>query len=267
MAKTILTVVLIVLLNILVGCHNVDSGQSQLITARMRGATGVAPMVEVAKAGESDIVEQVAINRQAYLQSLELLVDYYKKTGNNMKLVWAEKELASLKGISQSQYNYVIEASVASPNLTASTSITEADYMYDDALRTEKKAKELAVIVDEDLLRAALDKYNLLIRKHPSSDKIDDAAFRIGGIAEYFRDYTIAVLYYQRAYQWDPNTIHPARFKAAYILDTHLHRRGEALKLYQEAVKKEGLKESYKEFAERRINELTSSGESLEESK
>ena len=57
-----------------------------------------------------------------------------------------------------------------------------------------KKARELIIITNEDMLRVALDKYNQLIRKHPPSDKIDDAAYRAAGIYEYFKDYTIAIL-------------------------------------------------------------------------
>jgi tetratricopeptide (TPR) repeat protein len=257
MAKTILSVLLIVLLNVLVGCYGVDSGQSQLLPPPMKAVT-------VVEAGEADIIEQMSINRLAYRQYLESLIAHYKKTGNNMKLGWAEDELKKLNKMPQ--YNYIIEASVAGPDLKASNSITIADYMYDEAYRLEKKAKALILIIDENLLRVALDKYNQLIRKHPSSDKIDDAAYRAGGIFEHFKDYTIALLYYQRTYQWDPDTIHPARFKAAYILDEHLHRRAEALELYQQAVEKEKLSQNCKEFAEERIAELTRmSGESLEE--
>jgi len=258
MAKAILTVLLIVLLNVLVGCYEADSGRSQLLPARLKS-------VPVVNAGEADIIEQMANNRSAYHQYLESLVAHYKKTGNNMKLVWAESELKRLDKMPQ--YNYIIEASVAGPDLKAKNSITIADYMYDEAYRLEKRAKMLILIVDEDLLRVALDKYNQLIRKHPSSDKIDDAAYRAGGIFEHFKDYTIAVLYYQRAYQWDPDTIHPARFKAAYVLDEYLLRRAEALELYQQAIEKENLSKDCKEFVEKRIAELTKSGESLEESK
>ncbi len=265
MAKTRLSVLstgcltaLIVLLSVLVGCHEAESGRSQLIPARMKD-------VSVVEAGEADIIEQMSINRLAYRQYLESLVAHYKKTGNNMKLKWAKDELKRLNKMPQ--YKYIIEASVAGPNLKAKSSITIADYMYDEAYRLEKRAKRLIFIKNENLLRVTLDKYNQLIRKHPSSDKIDDAAYRAGGICEYFKDYKIALLYYQRAYQWDPDTIHPARFKAAYILDKYLHRRAEALELYQQAVKKRNLRMNYKRSAEKRISELTKSGESLEESK
>jgi tetratricopeptide (TPR) repeat protein len=263
MAKRILTVLLIVLLNVLVGCGGVDSGRAQLMPDRTKTSLGSAPTVKIAKASETDIVEDVAVNRQAYRQGLELLIEFYTKTGNNMKFRWAKKELAALNAIPQ--YKYVIEAGIAGPNLKVSDSIPEADELYRDAVQLERKAKQLIIVKDDDLLRSALDKYNQLIKKHRSSDKIDDAAYRAGSIYEYFKDYTIAILYYERAYQWDPETPYPARFKRAFVLDKHLHRRDEALKLYQQAIRaaKKDEYKKWKEFAEKRIRKLTKSDERL----
>ena len=255
MARVILTVLLIVSLNVLVDCGGVDSGRGQLLPAHARQSPGSISVV--AGAGETDIIEQVANNRQAYRQGLELLVKHYTRAGNNMKLRWAKKELSALNAMPQ--YNYIIEAGVAGPGLKASTLIVEADELYYDALGLDKKARRLIVVKDENLLRVALNKYNQLIKKYPSSNKIDDAAYRAAGIYEHFKDYTIALLYYQRTYQWNPDTTYPVRFKAAYILDKRLHRRAEALELYQQAVEKESLRDSYKEFAEKRIGELLKS--------
>jgi tetratricopeptide (TPR) repeat protein len=258
MAKTILTVLLIVLLNVLVGCYEPDSGRSQFLPTPLK-------VVSVVEASEADIIEHMAASRLAYRQYLESLVAHYKKTGNNMKLRWAEDELARLNKMPQ--YNYIIEASITGPDLKAKDTIAAANYLYDEAYRLEKAAKKLIVVVDENLLRVALDKYNQVIKQYPTSDKIDEAAYRAGGIYEHFKDYTIALLYYQRAYQWDPATANPARFKAAYILDEHLHRRAEALPLYQQSLKNEKLDRNDKEFVEKRISELTKSDESLEENK
>jgi len=252
MARIVLTIVLIVLLSILVGCGTYDTGRGRLVPAQTRSA----PVITKTVSGEVDVVERVVVDRQAYRQSLERLVQHYTATGNNMKLVWAKKELAALD--TMPQYKYIIEAEVAGPKLKAAASIPEADRLYEEALQLQKKAEQLVLIKDDDLLRLALDKYNQLISKHPSSDKIDDAAFKAGEIYDYFKDYTIALLYYQRAYQWDPETPYPARFKAAFILDQRLHRRAEALPLYQQALEKAGKKYyDWREFAERRIRELT----------
>ena len=266
MARTILTTLLIaVLLNGLTGCGSVDSGRAQLIPASAKSPLRASSSAKLNNAGEADIVEQMVINRWAYRQSLESLIAYYKKTGNNMKLGWAKNEVSKLDQMPQ--YNYIVEAGLAGANLKATTSIPLADYMYQDALSTEKKAGRFILIQNEDKLRLALEKYNQLIRKHPSSDKIDDAAFRAGGIYEYFKDYTIALLYYQRAYQWDPKTTNPAKLKAAYILDKRMSRRAEALELYQQISEDGGLSEQRKELVESRIIELTKSGETLKENK
>jgi len=257
MARIVLTVVLIALLNVLVGCGKANEGEGQLIPSSVKkfGSTGE---VRVGQTDEIDIVEQVAVNRQAYREALRLLKEHYNKVGNNMKLQWAKKELAALNAMPQ--YKYIIEAEVAGPDLKASTSIPEADELYKEAQKLERRGGRLVVVKDNDLLRLALDKYNELIKKHPSSDKIDDAAYRAGDIYEYFKDYTIAIIYYKRTYQWNPETLYPARFREAYILDQHLHRRAEALQLYQQAIEntpREGEGRSWQYWVERRIKELS----------
>jgi len=260
MAKTILTLLLIVLLNVLTGCYGPDSGRSQFLPTPMK-------TVSVVDAGEADIIENMAASRQAYRQYLESLIVYYKKAGDNMKLKWAEDELERLNKMPQ--YNYIIEAGVAGPDLKAKDSDNAANYLYDEAYRLEKAAKRLLVkpFIDENLLRVALDKYNQVIKQYPTCDKIDEAAYRAGGIYEHFKDYTIALLYYQRAYQWDNATANPVRYKAAYILDQYLHRRAEALPLYQQALGNEKLSNDEQKFVEKRIDELTKGGGSLEENK
>ncbi|MFA5252502.1 MAG: hypothetical protein WC454_07955, partial [Phycisphaerae bacterium] len=185
--KMILTVLLIVSLNVLVGCYGPDSGKSQFLSTPMK-------TVSVVDAGEADIIEHMATSRMAYRQYLESLVAHYKKAGDNMKLKWAEDELHRLNKMPQ--YNYIIEASLAGPELKAKDSINEANYLYDEAYRLEKAAKRLLVkpFIDENLFRVALDKYNQVIKQYSTCDKIDEAAYRAGGIYEYFKDYTIALL-------------------------------------------------------------------------
>jgi len=259
MARTVLAIWLVGLLIVLTGCYDIDSGASQLVPAAAKITAQEDLRIGV---GEADIVEQMVIDRQAYRTGLESLIAHYKATGNDMKLRWAEDELKSLEQVPQ--YNYIVDAAIAGPELKATASIREADLMFADAVRLEREAKRLIVIYDEDLLRTVLAKYNEIINRHPSSDKIDDAAFRAGGILEYFKDYTLAVLYYKRAYQWDPQTENPAMFKAASVLDKYLLRRAEALELYEKAVERESLGENYKQIARRRIEAITKSKEKIE---
>jgi tetratricopeptide (TPR) repeat protein len=176
-----------------------------------------------------------------------------------MKRQWAEKELAALDAIPQ--YSYIIEAQLAGPELKATEEIPEADDLYYQALVIEEDAKKLILLKNKEKLRIALDKYNRLIRDYPTSDKIDDAAYRAGRIYEGFKDYSIALLYYQRAYQWNPDTSYPARYRSADVLDKHMHRRSEALDLYQEALEKDKLTSGQREAAQERIDDYTKSGE------
>jgi tetratricopeptide (TPR) repeat protein len=252
MAKTILTIVTAVLLGVLVGCRGPDTGASQILPRPTQTAEIAA---EAPTESETDIVEQMMTARSAYEDALKSLAQHYANTGNHLKLAWAQDELKELGKIHR--YNYIIEAAVAGPNLRARQTIQLADYMYEDARRLERRARRLVVINNENLLRTSLNKYNDLIKMHPTSDKIDDAAYRAAGIHEDFKDYTLALLYYQRAYQWDSNTPHPAKYKRAFILDQHMHRRAEALDLYRQAVKEGRLAKSYMEFAQERIRVLS----------
>jgi tetratricopeptide (TPR) repeat protein len=251
MAKRTLTVILIVYVFILAGCHDIDSGDSLLLSEGLKPRVAVAP----AEAGEADVVEKMSENRQAYRNSLLSLVGYYQQAGNNMKVQWAKDELNKLDKIPQ--YHYIPEAVIAPPTLRATETISEADYMYKEAYRIEKKAGRLMIIKNEDQLRDALDLYNAIIKKFPTSDKIDDSAYRAAGIHEYFRDYTIAVVYYKRAYQWNPKTNYIARYKAANILDLYLQRKDEALQLYQQSLDMDNLSGSQADYVKSRIDEIS----------
>ena len=257
MARIACTVVLIVLLSVSVGCRGVDEGRGQRLPASPTQRYGPAAVVNVADKSEVDLVEDMAVSRQAYRQGLALLVAYYTRTGNNMKLQWAQKELDAFN--TMAKYEYIVGPEVLGRNLRPTASIPAADDLFYEGEAFEKKAGPLPLLKDENSLRLALQKYNEVVKQFPTSDKIDDAAYKAGTIYEYFQDYSIALLYYQSAFQWDPDTTYPARFRAARVLDKDLHRNAEALKLYQEAVQTEGRFEKYREwreFAERRIREM-----------
>jgi len=257
MARKGCTLILIVLLSVMIGCQSADKGEGQLIPRDPRQSYGPGTVVNIANTSEADLVEKMAVNRQAYKQGLELLAGYYTRTGNNMKLEWAQKELSAF--ITMPKYNYIIDVVQVPGNFKAIESIPAADEIYYNAEEIDKEAGTLPVLKNENQLRLALAKYNDVIKQYPTSDKIDDAAYKAGVIYEYFKDYTIALMYYKRTFQWDPETPHPARFRAARVLDKDLHRNAEALQLYQQAVKIEGQFDRYREwreFAEGRIREL-----------
>jgi tetratricopeptide (TPR) repeat protein len=250
---------MIAFLTVLVGCET-NQGRSQRLPQRSlpeAGASTPVPVEAAVSADEIDLVEQLSTQRQAYRATLEKLIKYYDVSGNNTNLGWARTELQALDRIPQ--YRYVVEAQVLPADLKATAKLQAADDLYAKAMETERKAGVLPVLKDEDLLRAALNQYSELLAKYPTSDKIGDVAYRMGGIHEYFKDYTIALSFYQRAYQWSPAASYPARFKAAAILDWRLHRRAEALQVYQEAIVKEAQHTDLKATAERRIQDLSNS--------
>lgn len=257
MARIACTGALIVLLTVFVGCQDSNRGRSQIIPTSPRQTVTAASVADVTDTSEADLVEQMAVSRQAYRQGLQMLEGYYARVGNNMKLQWARRELESLD--TMTKYNYILGPEITQLSRTPIASIPEADSLYLEAEMFEKRAGPLPLLKDENSLRLALQRYNQLIKMHPSSDKINDAAYKAGVIYEYFKDYSIALLYFQSAYEWDPDGIYPARFRAARILDKNLYRKDEALQLYQQAVRTEGRYDKYREwreFAERRIREL-----------
>ncbi len=261
MTRIVTTVAVIFLLTLMVGCE-ANTGTSQRLPYRSYPAISDPnkPLAKPLASGEIDLVEKMAANRQAYRRSLEALIQYYDAAGNHDKVSWAKQELTALDRIPQ--YRYIIEAQVMPANLRASESIAAADRLYEEAMKIERQAGPLAMpapLKDQQLLRAALVKYGDLIRTYPTSDKIDDAAYRMAEIHKGFGDYVIALSFYERAYQWDPATPYPARFKAADILDRRLHDRAKALALYQEAIVKEAQYADLRAAAERRVQELNTS--------
>jgi len=260
MTRIVTTAAVILLLTLFVGCQT-NTGTSQKLPARSNPYMSEPnrPLAVPTSADEIDLVEKMAANRQAYRRSLQALVQYYDASGNHEKVTWAKQELTALNRIPQ--YQYIIEAQVMPANLKATESIAAANQLYDEAEKLNRQAGVIPVTVtkDEELLRAALRKYGELISRYPTSDKIDDAAYKMGRIHEGFRDFTIALSFYQRAYQWDPATPYPARFRAADILDKRLHRRAEALQVYQEAIVKEAQYTDLRLTAERRVQELNTS--------
>jgi tetratricopeptide (TPR) repeat protein len=216
------------------------------------------PLTEPSSSDQIDLVEQMTTHRQAYRRDLQALIQHYDAKGNHEKVMWAKTELDALDRIPMYRY---IDTIVMPTNLKAMERIPAADELYAEAAKIDREAGALPVLKNEEVLRGALGKYSDLIRKYPTSDKIDDAAYRIGFIQDYFKDYTLALASYQKAYQWDPATPYPARFRAANILDRRLHRRAEAVELYQEAIIKEASFSEYRIPAERRVKELTTSGD------
>jgi len=248
----------------LVGC-NVDGRWTQ----RMPLATPVAYLeddsanrsgvdVSIADAREVDLVEAVVAHRRDYIQSLRELNRYYATQGVETKRRWSMMELDGI--LATKRFRYLMDAEVPAGSLTADQSIREADELYERGLELMRRGGHgIPAIYRKDRMVEAADVLRQLIEQYPGSDKIDDAAFYCG---EIHKDYlpgqeAIAVQWYERAWEWNPETPHPARFQAAVVYDYRLHDRDRALELYQGVATDPGADASNARFAARRIRELT----------
>ena len=256
MHKTLLTMTALVIIAA-VSCGNAF-GIEVRYTAD-KASTGSEMLSLGASSEEVDYVEAMAGYRNAYRAALAKLEAYYRSIGDDTKRGWAEKELKALDSIPW--YRYVTPGDVATKSLMATDAITEADRIYAEALELEDQAKLLAIVVDDAKLQRALRKFEDVFQTYPTSDKIDDAVYKAATIYEHFKDYEIAVLYYQRAFQWNPDIKYKARLKAARILDYKLRKRKEALYLYQESLALESLAGETKEAVQNRITTLMTSDE------
>lgn len=212
----------------------------------------------VADAEEVDLVEQLVAHREAYHAALLRLRDYYQQRGNATKLAWAEFELKGVRNVTA--FRYIMDAEVPSESLRPTDSIAAANALYDKGVELMRKGGHgIPGVFRRDLMVEAAGVFRELITQYPTSDKIDDAAFFEG---EIYKEYLpglerIALEWYKRAWTWDPETPHPARFQAAVVSDYRLHDRDRALELYHEVITIETADRTNVRFAMRRIYELT----------
>lgn len=219
----------------------------------------VGDVTAPASAMEVDLVEDLSAKRAEYVKAVKVLESYYQRTGDHQKGLWANRELELLG--QAPQYTYVAAGQIANKNLRAIDSIEAADELYAQADSLYGKARFLALVGDKPKLRQALSMFNEVISTYPTSDKIDDAAYKAGIIYQSFSDYKLATTYYQRAYEWNPNTPYPARFKAAYLMDKKLGMNTKALELYKASIQLESAYGANVDYANMRIKSLTNSKE------
>jgi len=224
-------------------------------------ATGQGVDMSVVPTQEVDLVENVLSHRQAYRAGLEELLAHYRAQGCAEKVAWAQYELQGVDLVKQ--FRYLLDSEVPSGSLHPTDRIAEADANYAKGLELMRKGGHgVPIIYREDRMLEAAEVFRQLIENYPTSDKIDDAAFYLGEIhKEYLPNQDpIAVNWYERAWTWDPNTPHPARFQAAVVYQYRLHDRDRALELYRQVVEHETDNLSNVRFATRQIEELTAGG-------
>ncbi len=255
MVRNLLIVAIILGGLALTGCENPQKTDAHLISAPEAIEAEAVDVYLAAGSGEADYVENLAAQRAAYRAALGGLRDYYRSVGNAAKGQWADTELKTFDQMVH--YRYIQPGEWVPENLTAMNSIEDADVMYREAMKLYREAGGLFIITSKPKLRESLNKFNEVIQKFPSSDKIDDSAYRAGRIYEYLKNYELAAVYYQRTFQWNEVTPYPARYRAARVMDSKLRMRKEALVLYQLAVEKESRYVENTEHANLRIKALS----------
>ncbi|HOA72082.1 MAG TPA: hypothetical protein PL151_05795 [Phycisphaerae bacterium] len=222
------------------------------------------PAIPVADAYEPDLVEEMHHHRKMYTDCLRALVAFYTENGFDEKANLARAEMTDLQKVHR--YNYILDAELPLPSLRPTESIAEADKLYEEGLRLlEKGGHRVLFFYHEGTMKKALNKFKELIAKYPTSDKIDDAAYYIAEIHKEYgqeRDNLLAIEWYKRAIEWNPNLPHPAWSHAAHILDFRLHEREKALEWYYLVLENEKDQTDPRfamnvEVAHKRIRELT----------
>ena len=220
------------------------------------GAVPPPPAQSLEGVSEAALVEQVVAARRSWQGKLGELADLYRRKGLNFKLALVSN--IQRRFFPERTYAYFLEAEIPPASLRPKDVIPEADALFKRALKLHESGKPLPLITDYPKQRRALQLFLRLIREYPTSTKIAEAAFYIGEIyKEYFNENIRAVKWYERAWQWDPHILKPARFQAAVVYDLRLAQYGKALELYRQVIDREPFNQSNVDFARNRIEQLT----------
>jgi len=207
-------------------------------------------------ATQAGLAEQVVACRRNFKAAIDKLIELYSRRGDGLKV-------AAMKNVEDRidpvlTYEYILNAEIPPAGLKGNEVIAEADALFDQAVRIHKAGKPLPLITDYRKEREALIMFLRLVHTYPTSNKIALAAYYIGDIyKEYFNEDIRAVNWYQRAWEWDPYVLKPARFQAAVVYEGRLAEPAKALPLYRDVLKYEQFVPSNVRYARDRIKELT----------
>jgi len=210
------------------------------------GAPGKPP-------SDVELVERLMAARHDYQLALEHLRKHYLVVGDVERARWAEEELIQFHRVGKQAFR--LELDVPPPTLQAAYNIPEANDLYKRAMTYKGKGWGNDYIDNE---RRAEILFQQLLTNYPQSDKIDDAAYQLGDIYESksYKQYRRAAVYYERCFQWNPNTQFDARLRAARLYDKLLNERGHAVELYRDVVTHETDQKRIQE-AQKRLVELS----------
>jgi hypothetical protein len=204
-------------------------------------------------ASDVELVERLLAARREYQNTLETLRTYYSAQGDVEKTRWAEEELRQFHRINKNAYR--LDLDVPPPTLQAAYNIPDANELFRRAMLYKDKGWGTDYTDNQRRAEILLQQ---LLTSYPQSDKIGDTAYQLGDIyqSKAYRQYRRAALYFERSFQWNPNTQLDARLQAARLYDKQLNERGRAIELYRDVTLHETDPKRLQE-AQKRIQDLS----------
>ena len=190
--------------------------------------------------GEADralLVEYVVAARGTYLKAMDGLLALYQGAQDRPGVERVQGVLDAFNPIRT--YMYFLSVEIPAENLRAEEEIPAATGLFDKALRTYDDSKKPWVVGNARRTAHvhAIRDFREVIAKYPKSNKISRCAFFIAELYRTYEEYERSVVWYDRAWQWDPRTPDPVRYNAALLYDFKLKNAKKALKYYELALK------------------------------
>lgn len=220
---------------------NLDKAQTFRFEPAPKTATPAPARNENAGSDERALVEDVLTARLVYLKALDQLAQHYETlTTEHGEFKAYVIHTVQDRFRKEKTYRYVRVSQLPPLTLKPIKNIPEANAMYDAAWKLHRSGSRIPGFANFDKQREALKAFETMIAKYPNSTRIAVAAFHIGEIyKEYFREYYLATLWYDRAVHWHPDIEKPVRFQTAVQFDFHLGEQARALRYYRAALKYE----------------------------
>ena len=177
-------------------------------------------------------VERLLAARRDYQLALEQIRTHYMKVGDIERAQWAEDELIQYHRIQK--HAFVLDLDVPHSKLKATHNIPEANELFKLAMGYKDKGWMGTDYLDNQ--RRAELLLQKILTMYPECNKIGEVAYQLGDLYEgkAYKDYRRAALYFERSFQWNPNTQSDGRLRAARLYDKYLSERTHAMELYRD---------------------------------
>jgi hypothetical protein len=224
-------------------------GASAVLLAQTPGT----PTTTLGGKNDLELVQKLNAVRKDYQTALEQLRHLYIQAGDVERARWAEDELRQYHRIPK--FAFRLDLDVPPPTLKGETNVPEANQLFIRAMSYKDKGMWGTESVDNQ--RRAEILFQELLAKYPQSNKISDAAYMLGDVYEKppYRMYRRSAAYFERCFQWNANTTHDARLRAARLYDRQTLDRARAMELYREVTTHTHDARQLQE-AQRRLTEL-----------